>query len=90
MISSSVVMIIFFYEGLTRNPEIGKTHVWILPNVWRLEQARDTKFGTNVSNNILLNAENCQNYSFYSFWIIKVKPSKRGGGGKIPLPLHED
>ena len=79
IITSSVVMTISFYEGLTRNSEIGKTHFWVLPNVWRLEQVRDTKFGTNVSNKMLLTAENCQDYSFYSFWVIKVKPSKREG-----------
>ena len=88
--SSSVVMRTFFYDGLTRNPEIGKTHVWVSANVWGLETARDTKFGTNVYNNILLNDENCQDYSFYSFWVIKVKSLKTGGGGKIILPLHQD
>ena len=31
-------------------PQIGDTPVWILPNVWRLGQVRDTKFITDVSN----------------------------------------
>ena len=90
IINISVVMTTFFHEGLTRNPEIGKTHVWVLANVWRLELARDTKFRTYVSNKMLLKNENCQDYSFYSFWVIKVKSSKRGGGGKISVPLHQD
>ena len=36
---------------------------------------KDTKFGTNVSNKMLLNAEKCQGYSFYRFWVIKGKPT---------------
>ena len=31
IIASSGVMTIFFYKGLTRNPEIGNNLVWILP-----------------------------------------------------------
>ena len=50
---------------LTRNPEIG--NVCVLPNIWRLGQVTDTKFGTNVSNKMLLNTAKCQNYSFYFF-----------------------
>ena len=83
IITSSGVMAIFFYKGLTRNPEIGNTHVWVLPNIWRLEWVRDTKFGTNVSNEMLLNATKCQGYSFYRFWVIKEKPT---GWGRVILP----
>ena len=32
------VMIIFFYKGLTRNPEIRNTPVCVLPNIWRLRE----------------------------------------------------
>ena len=49
IITSSGVMTIFFYKELTRNPEIGNSLVWVLPNIWRLEGVGDTKFGTNVS-----------------------------------------
>ena len=65
--------------------EIGNTPVWVLPNIQRLEQVRDTKFGTNVSNKILLNAAKCQGYSFYRFSVIKGKPTGRAGV-KFPLP----
>ena len=41
--------------------------------MWRLGRVRDTRFGTNVSNEMLLNAAKCQGYSFYRFWIIKEK-----------------
>ena len=75
-------MTIFFYEGLTSNPEIGNTPVWVLPNIWRLEQVRDTESSTNVSKEMLLNAAKCQAYSFYHFWVIKEKPTE---GCKFPL-----
>ena len=50
----------------------------ILPNILRLGWVRDTKFGTNVSNEKSLNAAKCQGYNFYHFWVIKEKPT--GGG----------
>ena len=68
-------MTIFFCEGLTRNPEIGNTPVWVLPNIWRLRGVMDTKFGTNVSNRMLLYAAKFQGYSFYRFWVVKGKPT---------------
>ena len=82
----SGIMTIFFYKGLTRNPEIGNTSVWVLPNIWRLVRVMDTKFGTNVSNRMLLNAAKFQGYSFYRFWVFKGKPT---GGGKITNPLNQ-
>ena len=86
--TGSGVMTIYFYKGLTRNPEIGNTPVWVLPNIWRLGQCRHTKFRTDVSKKMLLNATKYQGYSFYRFWVIKGIPT---GGGKIippPLPPH--
>ena len=75
-------MTIFFCKGLTRNPEMRNTPVWVLPNIWRLGQVIDTKFGTNVSN--IMYAAKFQGYSFYHFWVIKGKLT---GGVKLP-PLH--
>ena len=75
IISGSGVMTIYFYKGLTRNPEIRNTPVWVLPNIWRLGRVRDTKFSTDASNKMLLNAAKCQGYSFHCFWIIKGKPT---------------
>ena len=60
-------MTIFVYKVLTRNLEIGNTLVWVLPNIWRPGQVRDTKFGTNVSNKKLLNAVKCQVTAFTFF-----------------------
>ena len=87
IIAGSGVMTIFFCKGLTRNPEIGNTTVWVLPNIWRLVQVRNTKFGTNVSNEMLLNAAKCQRCGFYRFWVIKRKPTKGVGEG-VRLPLN--
>ena len=69
-----------FIKGLTRIPEIGNTPVWVLLNIWRLGRVRNTKFGTNVSNKMLLNPAKCQGYSF---WVIKGKPTGGEGRGKI-------
>ena len=40
----------------------------------------NNKFGANVSNRILLNAEKFQGYSFNCFWVIKGKQTGGGGG----------
>ena len=86
VMSGSRITTILFYKGLTRNPEIRNTNVWVLPNIWRLGQVRDTKFGTNVSNEMLLNAAKCQGYSFYPCWVIKGKPT---GRVKLPSPYPD-
>ena len=84
IILGSRVMRIFLYKELIRNPEIGNTPVWILPNIWRLGQVRDSKFSINISNEMLLNAAKCQGYSFYHFWVIKGKQT--GGEGCLNYP----
>ena len=71
IITGSVVMTISFFKGLTINPEIVKTPIWALPNIWRLGWVKNTKFDTNVSNKILLNAAKFQCDTFYRFWVIK-------------------
>ena len=91
IITGSGVMTICFYRGLTRNPEIGNNPVWVLFNIWRMGWVRNTKFGTNVSNEILLNPEKYWDYIFYPFWVNKGKPT--GGNKIIPSPrlgLKED
>ena len=44
--------------------------------------SKNTKFGTNLSNKILLNAAKYQGYRFYLFWVSKGKPK-----GWLKLPL---
>ena len=68
---------------LTKNPEIGNTPIWVLPNIWRLRRVSDTKFG---SDEMLPNAAKCQVYSFYRFWVIKGKPTGQGGNCPPPPP----
>ena len=70
IIPGSGIITIFFYRGLTWNLEIGNTPVWVFANIWRLGQVMDTKFGTNLSNKILLNAAKFKGYSSYQ---IRVK-----------------
>ena len=77
IITGSEVMTIFFYKGLTRNPNIGNTSIWVSPNIWRLRQVRNTQFGTNFSNKMVLNAVKSQGYNFYRFWVIKGKQITR-------------
>ena len=69
IIIGSGVLTILIHKGLTRNQEIGNTPVWVLPNTWRLGWVRDSKLGTNVSYEMLLNAAKCQGSSFCRFWV---------------------
>ena len=64
---------IFACKGLTRNLEIVNTPVWVLPSIFRPGEVRNTGFGPNVSNKMLLNALKCQGYDFYRFLVIKGK-----------------
>ena len=76
VITGSGVMTIFFYKGLTRNPEIGYIPVWVLPisgdrrelgipNLARMFQTKCYRMLQNAS------------YGFYRFWVIKGKPTGR-------------
>ena len=77
IITGSGVMAVFFYRGLTRNPETEYKPVWVFRNIWRQGRVRDMKFGTNAS------------YGFYRFWVVKGKPT---GRLKLlpPRPAHPD
>ena len=90
IIHGSGVMAICFCKGFTRNSEIRNTRFWFLPNIWGLGQARDTRLGTDVSNEMLLNSAKCQGYSFYRFLVVKEDFSWGGGrgGGKTTPPTH--
>ena len=46
---------------MTRNPKIGNTPIWVLPNIWTLGQGNNTA--------------KCQGCSFYCFWVIEGKPT---------------
>ena len=87
-ISSLVVDLrqLLFIKNLTRNEEIENTLVWVLSDIWRLEQVRDTNCGMNVSNKKWFNSAKWQIYRFSRFWVIKGKST---GGAKI-LPLNRN
>ena len=71
-------MTIFVYKGLTRNPEIRNTAVLVLPDICRVGWIKDTKFGTNIFNEMLVNAAKCQGDCFYRVWVIKGKSAREG------------
>ena len=83
-ISSLVVDLwqLLFMKNLTRNEEIGNTPIWVLSDIWRLEQVRDTKCGMNVSNKKWFNSAKWPVYSFSRFWVINEKSTE---GVKIIL-----
>ena len=68
-------MTIFFYKGLTRNPEIGNTPVWVFPKIWRLVSVRNTKFNNNISNKMLVNAANAKVIAFTVSELLTEKPT---------------
>ena len=76
IVTGSKVMTISFYEGLTRNPEIGKYSCLCFAQHLETGRVKNTKFGKSVSNKMLLNAAKCQGCSFYRFWNIKGKPTR--------------
>ena len=67
-------------------PEIWKSEIPSFVQNRRLGRVRDTKFGTNVFNKILLNSAKCHGYSFYCFRVIKKKVTGGGWGGVELLP----
>ena len=68
-------------------PEIRnrKYPVCVFPNIWRLELVRDTKFGMNVSNKILLNTANARVTAFTVSKLLRENQQEWGRGGKITL-----
>ena len=84
IITGSGVMTIFFYNWLSRNPEIRNTPIWVLPNIWRLGQFRDAKFDTNVSNKMLLGC--CKIPGFLLPFLSYKRKTNEWGGGFTPCP----
>ena len=68
IITGSGIMTIFFYKGLTRNSEIGNTHVWVFPNIWRL--------GWVLQNSRVI--------AFTTFELLMENQLGGGGGVKLP------
>ena len=49
-----------------------------MPDIWKLGQVRDAKFGTNASNKIAVNVVEFQGFIFHRFWVVKEKTTGRG------------
>ena len=86
IITGSGIITISVYKGLTRNPEIGNTLVWVLPNIWRLGQVMDAKFGTNVSNRCYWMLQNSRVTACIVF--VLLRENQLGGGEKITHPTQ--
>ena len=85
IINGSRVMTICVYKGLTRNPQIKGTPVWVLSNIWRLRPDRDPNFDTNVYNKMVFNVAKVKGYNFYRFWVIKDNPTGRMENSPSPI-----
>ena len=72
-------------RDLTRNPEIENTPIWVLFNIWRLGQVRDTKLDINVFNEKWLNAAKWKVYVFTISELLKEN-QQWGWGVNIPPP----
>ena len=86
--TSSGVMTIFAYKGLTRNPEIRNTPVWVLTNIWGLGQVKESKFVKNICKI----TECCKMpglqllLPFLSYWGKTTGMGKGGGWGITHKP----
>ena len=85
IITGSGVMAILIYKEL-KSQIIGNIPIWVLPNNWRLKQVRNTKFGTNVSKKMLLNAAKCQVTPFTISELLRKNQQWRV---KLPSPLSQ-
>ena len=85
IITSSGIMKIFFNKGLTRNPEIGNTLVWVLPNIWRLEQDMGTKFVSLIQCHWML-----QNSTVTAFTAFELLRENQLGGEGDKITPHKD
>ena len=82
-ITGSGVMTIFFYKDWPeiRKSEIAPSEFCSIFGDWG--ELGIPNLAQMFFNEMLLNSAKCQSYSFYHFWVNKVKPT---GGLKLPLP----
>ena len=60
-----------FYKGLIGNLENQKYHCVSFAQYLETRESKKYYIWHKVSNEILMNVEKCQGYSFFRFWIIK-------------------
>ena len=82
--TDSGVMINLLLQEIDQKYRNRKYPIWVLPNIWKLEQVRNTKFGMQVSNRLWLNAAKSQGYSFYHLCVVTGKTI---GWGQIRIKL---
>ena len=76
--------------SLRDSPEIWKSEIpysEFFPNIWRLGRVRNTKFGTNVFNKMLLNPANAR---VTAFTISELWREHQQGDKITPLLPHPD
>ena len=89
IVTGSRIMTISFYGGLTTNAELRNSPSEFYPISGDWGELRITKFDTNLSNKMLLNAAKCQGYNFYYFISYQGK-TKRGKGKITPLQFAKN
>ena len=86
IMTGSGIMKIFLYKGLTRNPKIGNTPVWVLPNVWRLGRVMDTHLARMSLIECYWMLQNSGVTAFTVFELSKENQLGGEGGGITPPP----
>ena len=79
----------FLYKGLNRNPKIGNTHIWVLPNIpniWRLGKIRIPNFARIDLMNCYWMLQNARVAAFTVSDLLRENQQGGGGGGKITTP----
>ena len=82
MTISALTLELWQFSFIKDWPEIRnrKYPVCVFPNIWRLGLVRDTKFGMNVSNKILLNTANARVTAFTVSKLLRENQQERGRG----------
>ena len=78
IITGSGIMTVLFYNGLTRNLEIGNTPVWVLSNIWNWRELWIPNLAhmSLIERYWMLKSRVLQ---LLAFWVIKWKPIWVGG-----------
>ena len=82
MTISALTLELWQFSFIKDWPEIRnrKYPVCVFPNIWRLGLVRDTKFGMNVSNKILLNTANARVTAFTVSKLLRENQQEWGRG----------
>ena len=82
--SSNFFVVLFLLLSLVNYPSFMSILSLVL-ELWQFFSfIRNIKFGTNVSNKMLLNAAKCQGYNFYRFLYRQLLRENQQGEGVLP------